>query len=84
MNNITASTLKIRGVAAIRKALNNAPQAIVSVHGKDEFVVMDLEHYQYLRECELTAALAESRADVAADQCTRETVDDHLARLDQM
>ena len=84
MSEITASTLKIRGVAAIRKALSRAPQATVSVRGRDEFVVMDMARYQYLRECELAAALAESRADVAAGRTVRETVDEHLARLDQL
>ena len=54
---------------------------MVSVRGKDRFVVMDIEHYHYLRECELAAALAESQADVAAGRYLKESVDAHLERL---
>jgi hypothetical protein len=54
------------------------------VRGKNRFVVMDVEHYQYLRECELTAALVESNADIAAGRFVKETAEQHLARLESM
>lgn len=81
---IPANTLKTQGVAAIEEALSDASEAIVSVRGKDRFVVMDLAQYHYLRECELAAALAESRADVAAGRFVEESPEDHLKRLDAM
>lgn len=84
MSHISANDLKIKGVAAIEAALSQAPEAIVSVRGKDRFVVMDLAHYQYLRECELDAALAETRADLAAGRFVEESAADHLARLDKL
>lgn len=84
MSHISANDLKTKGVAAIEAALNHAPEAIVSVRGKDRFVVMDLAHYQYLRECELDAALAETRADLAAGRFVEESAAEHLARLDKM
>lgn len=84
MSHISANDLKIKGVAAIEAALSQAPEAIVSVRGKDRFVVMDLAHYQYLRECELDAALAETRADLAAGRFVEESATDHLARLDKL
>ena len=36
-------------------ALSTAPDAVVSVRGKDKFVVLGMAHYRYLRECELDA-----------------------------
>ena len=81
MSSISANHLKTQGVSAITEALSNAPEAMVSVRGKDRFVVMDIAHYHYLRECELTAALAESRADIAAGRFVRESVDAHMKRL---
>jgi PHD/YefM family antitoxin component YafN of YafNO toxin-antitoxin module len=84
MSHISANDLKTKGIAAIEAALNNGPEAIVSVRGKDKFVVMDLEHYQYLRECELDAALAETRADIAAGRFVQETAEAHMARLDKL
>ncbi len=44
-------------------------------------MVMDMEHYHYLRECELEAALAQTRADIAEGLFVKESVEDHLARL---
>lgn len=84
MSHISANDLKTKGIAAIEAALSQAPEAIVSVRGKDRFVVMDLAHYQYLRECELDAALAETRADLAAGRFVEESAAEHLARLDKL
>lgn len=81
MGSISANNLKTQGVSAIAEALEKAPEAMVSVRGKDRFVVMGIEHYQYLRECELTAALAESQADIAAGRFVKESVDAHMKRL---
>jgi hypothetical protein len=44
-------------------------------------VVVDADHYNYLRECELDAALAASRADMDAGRFVKETAADHLRRL---
>ena len=81
MSHLTANDLKTKGVAAIEAVLAERPEAIVSVRGKDRFVVMEIEHYHYLRECELAAALAESQADLAAGRFVKESVDAHMKRL---
>jgi hypothetical protein len=52
MTGISANELKIKGVLAIKTALEQQTAAIISVRGKDRFVVMEIAHYQYLRECE--------------------------------
>lgn len=82
MTDISANELKIKGISAIETALLLQPEATISVRGKQRFVVMDLAHYQYLRECELTAALAESDADIAAGRYVKESATEHLARLE--
>ncbi|MEO7326060.1 MAG: hypothetical protein ABIW82_14645 [Dokdonella sp.] len=81
MRSISANTLKTQGISAIVDALAGATEAVVSVRGKDRFVVMDVEQYHYLRECELAAALAESQADIAAGRFVQESVDAHMQRL---
>ena len=79
---ISANDLKTKGVSAIELALGGAPEATISVRGKDKFVVMDMAHYHYLRECELDAALVQTRADIAAGRVLQESPEAHLARLD--
>lgn len=82
MPTLTANDLKTKGVAAIEAALTEQPEAVVSVRGKDRFVVMELSHYHHLRECELEAALAETRADLAAGRYVVESAVEHAQRLD--
>jgi hypothetical protein len=82
MSSISANDLKTKGISAIEAELAHQPEAIISVRGKNRFVVMDIAHYHYLRECELDAALAETRADLAAGRFIKESAEAHLARLD--
>ncbi len=84
MSSITANELKTKGISAIEALLEHYPEAIISVRGKDRFVVMDIAHYHYLRECELDAALAETRTDLAAGRFVKESPEDHLARVDSL
>ena len=84
MPHISANDIKTKGIAAIEAALDEASEAIVSVRGKDRFVVMDIAHYYYLRECELDAALAQTQADLAAGRFAQESPEAHLARLDSL
>lgn len=81
MSSLTANDLKTKGIAAIEAVLADRPEAIVSVRGKDRFVVMDIAQYHYLRECELEAALAETRADVAAGRYVKESAAAHVERV---
>ena len=42
---------------------------------------MSVEQYNYLRECELEAALLEVKADLAAGRAISESVDNHIRRV---
>ena len=84
MSHLSANDLKTKGIAAIEYILATQPEAMISVRGKERFVVMDVAHYHYLRECELDAALAQSRADTAAGRFVAETAGQHMARLEGM
>jgi len=85
MAHITANDLKTRGIAAIEASLGGGrTEAVVSVRGADRYVVMELAQYQRLRECELEAALAESRADIAAGRFVVESPARHVVRLQTM
>jgi predicted transcriptional regulator len=84
MTQISANDLKTKGISAIESALADQLEAMVSVRGKNRFVVMEISHYNYLRECELEAALAASRADLAEGRFVKESPEEHLARLDKL
>ena len=82
--NLTANDLKTRGVAAIESLLAMQPEAMISVRGKERYVVMDVAHYHYLRECELDVALMQTKADVAAGRAVVESAQAHMDRLEAM
>jgi hypothetical protein len=84
MSHLTANDLKVRGIAAIEDALSDQTEATISVRGAQRFVVMEMAHYHYLRECELETALAQSRADVAAGRAVQESAEAHMARINNM
>lgn len=81
MTYISANDLKTKGVSAIESMLATQPEAVISVRGKERFVVMDMDHYHYLRECELESALAQTRSDLAEGRFVKGNAEDHLARL---
>lgn len=84
MPQLTANDLKVRGIAAIEDTLSGQTEATILVRGKDRFVVMDVAQYHYLRECELEAALAQSRANVAAGRAVTETAAEHVQRMERL
>ena len=84
MGAVVANDLKTKGIKAIEEALLDQLEASVSVRGRVRYVVMSQEQYQYLRECELEAAVAESKADLAGGRFVKETVAQHIKRLQKM
>ena len=78
---ITANELKTKGVSAIENILNDNDELIITVRGKESYVVMNMEHYNYLRECELEAALHQAKADVESGDYVIESVNDHMKRI---
>jgi len=78
---IKANDLKTRGVTLLDEALQKDDKAIISVRGKSKYVVMDLEHYNYLRECELDAALIETHKEIEEGKSKVLTADEHIKAL---
>jgi PHD/YefM family antitoxin component YafN of YafNO toxin-antitoxin module len=81
MKTIAANDLKTKGVSTIQNALEEDSEAIISVRGKERYVVMDLEEYNRLRVCELEAALYQTRQQIVAGEFIEESVDEHIARV---
>jgi PHD/YefM family antitoxin component YafN of YafNO toxin-antitoxin module len=81
MSVITANEIKKRGVACIAESLTDSLEAAISVRGKNAYVVMSMEQYQHLRECELEAALLETRRDRESGRVVHHSVDEHIKSL---
>lgn len=81
INTISANDLKVRGISAIKKAIEKSREAIITVRGKDKYVVLPVEDYNRLREYELEAALSETKKEIKEGKFTKESVDKHLKRI---
>lgn len=83
MSAITANDLKTKGVSALETALKDQDEAIISVRGRPRFAVMEIEHYERLREAEIYAAWQEAKEAVARGDFREESADAHVARLNR-
>jgi len=75
---ITANDLKTKGISCLEDGLHNSPEAVITVRGKEKYVVMKIDQYHYLREMELEAALFESQQDIEKNRFTTGNIDKHV------
>jgi prevent-host-death family protein len=78
---ITANEVKTKGVSVLDKAIDTGDEIIISVRGKNRFVVLPIEKYNYLRNCELEAAIHEVRDDLKKGRMRKESVQKHIKRI---
>ncbi len=81
LNSITANDLKVKGVSILDQAISASNEAIITVRGKSKYVVLSMDEYNRLRECELEAALMEARKDQEEGKYHTGTVEDHMKRI---
>lgn len=78
---ITANELKTKGLSVLDKATIKGVEAIITVRGKNKYVVIPFDRYNYLRECELESALEESKEDLKNNRFIEESVENHIRRI---
>lgn len=78
---ISANELKTKGVSILDSLLKNVEEVVVSVRGKNKYVVVDMERYEYLRECELEHAYREVQEDIKNGRHKTQTAEEHIAEL---
>ncbi|MEO8211235.1 MAG: prevent-host-death protein [bacterium] len=78
---ITANELKTKGISILDKKNELDNEIIVTVRGKSKYIILTIEKYTYLRECELEAALLEAKRDIKSGKFIKESIDRHLKRI---
>ncbi len=78
---ISANELKTKGVNAIHKATVNGNEAVITIRGKQKYIVIPIEAYQKYREYELEIAIMESKKDLENGKFVKESVDEHIKRI---
>jgi hypothetical protein len=78
---ITANELKIKGVSAIDESVRENNGAIITVRGKEKYIVLRIEDYNKLRELELDDAIRESKKDIEQGRFHSDSIDEHMKRV---
>ena len=78
---ITANDLKTKGVTLLDDETSDGSEVIITVRGKSKYVVLPIDKYNYLRECELDTALLESQKDLKEGKFIKESVVKHIKRI---
>jgi len=78
---ITANELKTKGVSILNEGTSDGNEVIVTVRGKNKFVILPVEKYNYLRECEFEAALREAKKDIEEGRFIKESVEKRIKRI---
>ena len=81
---ITANDLKVKGITAIDELVSDNDGVIITVRGKEKYVVISIEEYNQLRELELDAAIQEARKDIKEGRYNSGTIADHLKRIENV
>lgn len=79
---ISANELKVKGISLLDGMFKTLDEVLVSVRGKNKYVIVDMERYAYLRECELEHALRETQEDKAKGNFKTVTAQEHFKALD--
>lgn len=78
---ISANDLKVKGVSILDSMLDKLDEVLISVRGKNKYVVVDIERYEYLRECELEQAYKEVQEDIKNGNYDTKSVEEHMKEL---
>ena len=78
---ITANELKTRGVSILNEDASDVAEVIITVRGKNKYVIIPIEKYNYYREYELEAALLETKRDIKEGKFIKESVKKHIKRI---
>jgi hypothetical protein len=81
MASITANQLKTKGVSALAPIIDENKAAMITVRGKNRYVVMDFDTYNHLRECELEAAIVETKRELEHGEVFKDSIDEHIKRI---
>ncbi len=80
-NEISANDLKVKGITAIDDITSSGFEAVITVRGKQKYIVMTIDEYNKLREYELAGAIVEAKDDIKAGKFNKGTVEEHIKRI---
>jgi len=78
---ISANTIKTKGVSFINKFIKNKDEVIVSVRGKRKYVILPIEEYEHIRDLEIEQAVKQAEDDYNNNRYIAESAEEHFKRI---
>jgi len=78
---ITANDLKVKGITAIDELVVDNNEVVITVRGKQKYVILPIEAYNQLREFELDAAVREAQKEYGEGNYFTGSIEEHLKRV---
>ena len=78
---ITGNQIKTRGLQAIKSTMQGGNEAIITDRGKSKYAILDIDYYEYLKECELSAAIEKSKMEIKDGNYKEMSANDHLTDI---
>lgn len=82
-NTVTANDLKVKGISVLDAHAKKGLETVITVRGQEKYVILTKKEYSRLRECELTAALVETKNDLKEGKY-HDSIEKHLKALDNV
>ena len=79
---VTANDLKVKGIGILESMLRTLDEVLISVRGQSKYVVVDIQRYEYLRECELEHAYTQVQQERAEGKSRIMTAQEHIAEIE--
>ncbi|MHB8881950.1 MAG: type II toxin-antitoxin system prevent-host-death family antitoxin [Thermodesulfovibrionales bacterium] len=78
---ITANDLKVRGISYLEGLVKTYTEIVISVRGKNKYVVLPIKEYERLKEADLEMAVREAEEDYRKGRYTVETAEKHFKKV---
>ena len=78
---ITANEIKTKGLSSIDNMLNKEHEVVVTVRGKEKYIILNVDRYNRFREYELEVAIIEAKNDIKNKNFVVESVEEHIKRV---
>jgi len=78
---ISANTIKTKGISFINKFIKNKNEVIVSVRGKKKYVILPIEEYEHIRDLEIEQAIKQAEDDYNNNRYIAESAEEHFKRI---
>jgi len=78
---ISANTIKTKGISFINKFIKNKDKVIVSVRGKRKYVILPIEEYEHIRDLEIEQAIKQAEDDYNNNSYIAESAEEHFKRI---